>query len=403
MISVQEHLSRILAGVQPIPPQAVDVRESLGCVLAQDVLAVLPLPGFDNSAMDGYAVRAEDLVGASPTSPVRLPVDGDIPAGVTTRPVLTPGRTLRIMTGAPMPEGSDAVVAVERTDGGTETVALMEAPAPGQHVRRLGGDVNRDDRILPAGAPIGPAALALLAAAGVTSVSVVPRPRVAVLSTGDELVTLGQTPAFGQLVDSNSLMLEAAVGAAGGVAVLVQRSVDEADAFVGLLERALLGADIVITSGGVSMGAYDTVKEVLSASGDVQFSKVAMRPGMPQGFGVLGPDKVPIITLPGNPVSSMVSFQVFVVPALRRLAGLRHATPPSIGAVAGEDWSGVLGKTEFSRVLVTEGVARLAGGQGSHMLGSMAAASHLAMIPPETSHVAAGDVVRCLPILGTPT
>jgi molybdopterin molybdotransferase len=402
MIAVEQHLARILDTVRPIPPFDLGVLEAQGCVLAADVTAQGQLPGFTNSAMDGYAVHAADLVGAGPESPVVLPVVNDIAAGNTNALSLATGQTMRIMTGAPMPRGADAVVPVEQTDGGVVHVSVRTAPAPGQHVRHEGEDVRAGQVILREGTLLGPGQIALLAAAGLARVRVVPRPRVVVLSTGDELVEPGREPGFGQIVDSNSLMLTAAVRAVGATPFRVGGIPDDARQLMEAIEGQLVRADAIITTGGVSMGAFDTVKEVLSRVGTMQFDKVAMRPGMPQGFGVLGEEQVPVFTLPGNPVSALVSFHVFVAPALRAMAGRpEKAWPPGyVPAVAAESWSSVEGKMEFARVVFDGDRVRLAGGQGSHMLGALAAADALAVIPPEVTEVFEGDRLDCLPLLG---
>jgi len=402
VISVEQHLDRILGSVKVIRPFEQGVLDAQGCVLAEDVTARGSLPGFTNSAMDGYAVHAQDVVGATEDDPVVLPVVNDIAAGNTNALSLAQGQTMRIMTGAPMPRGADAVVPVEATDGGVVRVQVRVPSVVGQHVREVGEDVEQGALILRRGTLLGPGQIALLAAAGVARVKVVPRPRVVVLSTGDEHVDVGSTPGFGQIVDSNSLMLTAAVTSVGATPYRVGGVPDDARALLDTLEGQLVRADAIITTGGVSMGAFDTVKEVLSRVGTVQFDKVAMRPGMPQGFGVLGDEQVPVFTLPGNPVSALVSFHVFVAPALRAMAGRPEpAFPPGyVPAVAAEAFSSVPGKMEFLRVVLDDDRARLAGGQGSHMLGALAAADALAVIPPEVTRVEVGDALECLPLLG---
>ena len=402
MISVEQHLERILATVKVIRPFDFGVLDAQGCVLAVDVEARGSLPGFTNSAMDGYAVHAADVATATPDSPVVLPVVNDIAAGNTKALSLATGQTMRIMTGAPMPHGADAVVPVEATDGGVVKVQIRETRGVGAHVREVGEDVEAGNVVLRRGTLLGPGQIALLAAAGISRVRVVPRPRVVVVSTGDELVEVGRTPGFGQIVDSNSVMLTAAVTAVGATPFRVGGVPDDARTLLDTLEGQLVRADVIITTGGVSMGAFDTVKEVLSRVGTVQFDKVAMRPGMPQGFGVLGEDKVPVFTLPGNPVSALVSFHVFVAPALRAMAGRPEPSyPPGyVPAVAAEPFRSVPGKMEFVRVVLDDDRARLAGGQGSHMLGALAAADALAVIPADVSEVAAGDELMCLPLLG---
>jgi molybdopterin molybdotransferase len=402
MISVEQHLDRILKTCTTIRPFEQGVLDAQGCVLAEDVAGRVALPGFTNSAMDGYAVHASDVAGAAPDSPVVLPVVNDIAAGNTNPLSLAPGQTMRIMTGAPMPHGADAVVPVEATDGGVVRVTINARSVVGQHVRNEGEDVEAGVIVLRRGTLLGPGQIALLAASGVARVRVVPRPRVVVVSTGDELVEVGRTPGFGQIVDSNSLMLTAAVTAVGATPFRVGGVPDDARVLMETLEGQLVRADAVITTGGVSMGAFDTVKEVLSRVGTMQFDKVAMRPGMPQGFGLLGEEQVPVFTLPGNPVSALVSFHVFVAPALRAMAGRPEPSwPPGyVSAVAAEPFRSVPGKMEFLRVILDDDHARLAGGQGSHMLGALAAADALAVIPAEVTEVQAGEAIECLPLLG---
>jgi molybdopterin molybdotransferase len=406
VITVQEHLSRIVDTVQRLPPVGLDLLDALGCVLANDVTSEVPLPGFRNSAMDGYAVRAADLAGAGETAPVVLPVAGDIAAGDTRALLLAPRQSMRIMTGAPMPDGADAVVPVELTNGGLTSVIVMAPVSVGQHVREAGEDVATGDLVMREGTRLEARQIALLAAVGTGEVRVTPRPRVVVISTGDELIEPGTRPGFGQVVDSNSLMLTAAVRALGCVPVRVGGVRDDASAFLSTIQAQLLRADAVITTGGVSMGAYDTVKEVLSSVGTMRFDKVAMQPGMPQGFGVLGDDRTPVFTLPGNPVSAMVSFEVFVAPALRLMAGRPQQEGAPVTAVASHDWTAPAGKVQYARVVLSRDGSgdhsgyrvSIAGLQGSHALGSLAGANALAVIPADVTTVRAGDLVSCHPL-----
>lgn len=398
--SVADHRARVLALGAPLPPESVPVTAALGRVLAGQVIAAVDLPGFDNSAMDGYAVRAVDVHGASPVAAVALPVDGDIAAGDTARHTLTPGRTLRIMTGAPMPTGADAVVPVEASDGGSEVVHVTAEPAPGAHVRRRGEDVRAGEAVLSAGTRLGPGHIGLVAASNVARVKVHRRPRVSVLSTGDELVPPGSVLAHGQIVDSNSLMLAALVEAAGAQVVGRGHLRDDKERMRATLLDIPGEPDLVLTTGGVSMGVYDTVKEVLREDGGVEFVKVAMRPGMPQGCGVVGPRRTPVVTLPGNPVSTLVSFHIFVLPLLRRLAGLDPDDDGRFTARAGAPWRTAAGKVELTRVVVRDGVVTPSGGQGSHMLGALAQAAALALVPEQQTQVEPDDVLTCLPLLG---
>ncbi len=400
MIPVEEHVRRILDTVQPLPPADVPVDQAQDCVLAEDVVSPIDLPGFDNSAMDGYAVMVADVAAAQKDSPVTLPVVGDLPAGSTDRAQLVAGQTIRIMTGAPMPDGAEAVVAVEDTDHGVVRVQIKASATPRQHVRAAGSDVHKGDVVLRAGAVIGPAQVAILFAVGRRRVRVHPKPRVVILSTGSELVQ-DRMPGFGEVIDSNGPMLTACAADAGAVAYRVGVVPDDPHTLMETLTDQLVRADAVITSGGVSAGAYDTVKEVLSRLGTVKFGKVAMQPGMPQGFGTIGEDDTPIFTLPGNPVSAFVSFEVFVRPALRKLAGHPGLFRRTEHAVVLEGWTAPAGKVQFARAVIgTDGEGRrtveLVGTQGSHVLGGLAQANCLAVVPVEVTEVRAGDLLRCV-------
>lgn len=399
MRTVEEHRAALVGLVTALPPEPVPLARAVGRVLAADVVAAVDLPGFDNSAMDGYAVRSADVAGAAPGSPVVLDVDGDVAAGDTRRHELRPGAAMRIMTGAPMPEGADTVVPVEESDGGVNRVSLTLAAEVGRHLRRRAEDVRAGDIVLRAGVRVTPGRLALIAAANVPEVVVAARPRVTVLSTGDELVPVGTDLDHGRIVDSNRPMLVALVEAAGAEVVGAAHLADDARAMAALLADVPGEPDLVLTTGGVSMGAYDTVKEVLTSSGAVEFTKVAMRPGMPQGAGVVGARRTPIITLPGNPVSSFASFHVFVLPVLRTLAGL-DPEPTLLPAVAAAGWSSVPGKVELTRVVLGRDGVRPSGGQGSHMLGALAAATHLAVVDAATTTIEPGDAVHLLPLVG---
>jgi molybdopterin molybdotransferase len=354
-------------------------------------------------------VHAADVSAAAPGTPLTLPVVDDIAAGSTRALRLTAGQCMRIMTGAPLPRGADAVVPVESTDGGQSRVTISASSAVGEHVREAGEDVAAGDLVMTDGTLCGPRQIALLAAVGTGEVMVTPKPRVVVISTGDELIEPGTRPGFGQVVDSNGLMLTAAVRALGCTAVRVGCVRDDARTFLSTIQSRLRHADVVITTGGVSMGAYDTVKEVLSGFGTMRFDKVAMQPGMPQGFGVLGEDDIPVFTLPGNPVSAMVSFEVFVAPALRLMTGRPQDETPRVMASADHDWTAPAGKVQFARVVLSAGspqtgsdrpryTVAIAGLQGSHALGSLAGANALAVIPADVTQVRAGDQVSCLPL-----
>ena len=323
MRSVEEHQQVVAALITPRAPVDVSIGDALGLVLAADVVAPLSLPGFDNSAMDGYAVVAEDIASASDEHPVKLPVAEDIPAGRTDTLVLTPGTAHRIMTGAPLPAGATSVIPVEATDGATDVVSIRASAKPGQHVRRAGEDVTAGTTVLHTGQVLTPAALGLAAALGLRALNVVPRQRVLVMSTGSELVSPGTPLLPGQIYESNAVMLAAAVRDAGADVTTSAMTEDDVATFRAELESHAADADLIITTGGVSAGAYEVVKD--SLGNEVDFVKVAMQPGMPQGAGTVW--GTPIITLPGNPVSALVSFEVFIRSPLRAAMGLKHPGP----------------------------------------------------------------------------
>jgi molybdopterin molybdotransferase len=398
--SVDAHLDDILALVSPLGGLDLTLADAHGCVLVEDVHSTFPLPPFDNSAMDGYAVRAEDVVGASETTPVMLPVVGDVAAGSTSPYTVQPGLCVRIMTGAPMPPGANAVVPVEDTDGGLAQVAIMRATAVGRSVRVAGEDAQSGTQVLAAGTHLGATQLGLLAAIGRDRVVVRPRPRVVVLSTGSELVEPGQPLSRGQIPDANSALLTAAALEAGAIAYRVGIVPDEPGLLADTLEDQLIRADVIVTSGGVSVGAYDVVKEVLSRVGTVRFDRVAMQPGMPQGFGTIGPEKVPFFGLPGNPVSSYVSFEVFVRPALRRMLGVEPIMRPIVRARVSEPLRSPPGRRSYLRawIAVEQGAytVRPVGGAGSHLIASLAAANALIVVPEDVTEVDAGSAVSVL-------
>ncbi len=399
MRSVDAHLVEVLDGVLPLPAVTVGLVDALGSVLAQDLRAQIDLPVFTSSAMDGYAVRRADLEHATDLDPVALPVTGDVAAG-TVAPVSVPGAAVRVMTGAPVPAGADAVVPVEWTDGGVRTVTISRRPARLANIRARAEDVSRGSVVLGAGAVVDPAATALIAAIGASSVTVHRRPQVLILSTGSELVAPGSALGPAQIFDANSAMLVAAVRQVGGATRQLTAVRDDPDALVERLLGALDGVDLVLTSGGISVGAHDVVKAALGALGTVTFDRVAMQPGKPQGHGVLGPERIPVLTLPGNPVSAFVSFQVFVRPVLRRLQGHRDVTCPTVDARLHAPLTSPDGRRQFVRVdLANEPggyVATPVGGVGSHLVGALARANALAVVPEHVTRLDAGDEIEVM-------
>lgn len=393
MRTVDEHRRVVAARITPRPPAPVPTTDALGLVLAADVVAPISLPGFDNSAMDGYAVLVDDIATASEDTPVRLPVTEDIPAGRTDIPTIEPGTAHRIMTGAPLPTGATTVVPVEATDGAVDAVTIRAATRAGQHIRREGEDVTAGTTVLQAGQVLTPAALGLAAALGLGELPVVPRLRVLVLSTGTELVAPGAPLQPGQIYESNAVMLAAAVRDAGAEATVAPMTSDDVDVFRETLRARSAHADLVITTGGVSAGAYEVVKDALSDT--VEFVKVAMQPGMPQGSGVLA-DGTAIVTLPGNPVSALVSFEVFIRPALRAAMGLPDTERPRRTAMLTEDLTSPRGKRQFRRGVfdpVTDTVTGY-GPPASHHLRWLASANCLLVFDEDVAEVAAGSRVQ---------
>jgi molybdopterin molybdotransferase len=396
--SVDEHRDAVAALLAPTGTEEVPLADAAGRVLAADLVALVDLQPFDNSAMDGYAVRAAEVAGASATAPVVLPVAEDIPAGRTDVPPMEPGTVHRIMTGAPVPQGADAIVPVERTDGGTATVSVTGPADPGAFVRRAGEDARKGDVLLTAGIVLGAPQIGLAAACGHATVAVRRRPHVLVLSTGSELVEPGGTLEPGQIYESNGTMLSVAVREAGATAEQLTFVPDDVEAFRSLLAGKVTdGVDLVLTSGGVSAGAYEVVKDALDGNG-VGFGKVRMQPGGPQGAGRLaleGVGDVAVVTLPGNPVSSLVSFEVFVRPALRAATGHPEPARPVVSARSAGALSSIPGKRQFRRGVLDarSGTVSEVGTAASHLIAALARADCLIDIPEDVEHVEDGQMV----------
>jgi molybdopterin molybdotransferase len=427
LLSVEAALEAVLSSVEPLDPRAVRIgADALGLVLAGPVSAATDLPPWDNSAMDGYAIRAADVATAAETGPTRLSIVGEVAAGAIPTAEVVPGTAIRIATGAPIPAGADAVVPVEATtpigadglegprgrvaSGPLPVACLVHQPAlRGGHIRRRGSDLRAGDRLLTAGTVMTPAAIALAAGAGVPTVDVHPRPRVAVLATGDEVRAPGRPLEPAGIPDANGPALAALVAATGGIPVPLGIAPDRLDEVEAALRKGLAEADAVIVSGGVSVGPYDVVKVAFEAVGHVDLWRVAVQPGKPFAFGAaVAPDgrRVPLFGLPGNPVSGFVVFDLFVRPALARLAGRSSGPGPLDRGVLVEATSKSRGRRAYLRVVAerdadgtpshdAEGrvLVRLAGGQGSHVLSALAAAEALAVVPETYGDVPAGTAV----------
>jgi molybdopterin molybdotransferase len=405
LISVDEALAEILSHIRPLEPEQVSILDALGRVLVESIVSDTNIPPFDNSAMDGYAVRSADVADATPESPVSLAVIGSVAAGYVAGMRVLSGTAVRIMTGAPLPEGADAVVPYEDTSDfdrpkeerlttPANEVEIRETVEPRDHVRPAGEDIHRGELVLEPGRIIRPQEIGVLASLGHEHILVHRRPRVAILATGDELLEVHEPLEPGKIRNSNEYTNAALVSRTGGIPIRLGIARDtEADLTAKMRAGLNQGADLFLTSGGVSVGDYDVVKDVLGTEGEMQFWQVCMKPGKPLAFGLLH-GGVPLIGLPGNPVSAMVSFEQFARPAILKMLGYTDLTKPAIRAVVDTPLTNS-GRRGFVRVIVERGEdgyhARTTGEQGSGVLTSMSRANGLAIVPEETLYVEAGS------------
>ncbi len=407
-ISVEQYRELVLAGVEPLPGVQLPLEDCLGLTTAASVSAHVAVPVFTNSAMDGFAVHGVDVASATPDSPVELTVIGEVPAGTVGDAWVSDGQAMRVMTGAPLPAGADAVVMVERTDqlpGAVPlpaTVLVYGSVRPGANVRLAGEDLGEGDPVLASGTILDATCLAAAAATGHGSLWVHPRPRVAIIATGAELVAAGQPLDRGQIHDSNSVLLRGLAIEAGAQVVSVTRCPDDSAALDAAVAQALAVADLVLTSGGVSVGTHDVVKNSATAA-RLGFHTVAMQPGKPQGYGHLtSPDgrNVPLLAFPGNPVSVFVSWHCFGVPMLALLSGRDvEASLRTSPARAGRDWSSPDGRRQYLPVATLDDGSVVPAhqlGSGSHLIASLHHADGLAIIPENVNQVVTGDVLAVL-------
>jgi molybdopterin molybdotransferase len=394
MISVDNALEQILGAINPLRLEKVAILEALGRVLGENITSDRDIPPLPNSAMDGYALRFEDTLGASREKPAVLNVIDDVPAGRVSTKTIRPGQAIRIMTGAPIPAGTDAIVRVEDTEKDADRVRVFVAVRKGLDIRPAGEDVKKGELVIPKGKVIRPAEVGMLAALNRSDVAVHRRPKVAILSTGDELVDIGGKLAPGMIMNSNSYSLAAQVAECRAVPLRLGIARDTREDLVSKFEEAK-GADLIVTSGGVSVGDYDLVKDVMGELGAMRFWTVAMRPGRPLAFGVIG--GVPVFGLPGNPVSVMVSFEEFVRPAILKMSGFKNLFRPSVKAVLKEGLQKKAGFRHFLRAVVElkEGKYYVVttGEQGSGILKSMVMANGLIVLPEDVTSLMAGDEV----------
>jgi molybdopterin molybdotransferase len=399
MIPVKEALCRILEQIPRLGKERVGILEAQGRVLAEDIFSSRKIPPWDNSAMDGYAVRYFDIQEASAKKPVFLKVLSDLPAGRVFEGRIGPGEAVRIMTGAPLPEGADTVVPVEETVKADGNVKILAAVPAGRNIRRAGEDVGVGEKVLEDGTVLRAAHAGMLASLRRSAIYVYQRPRVAVLSTGDELLEIDEPWQDGKIINSNSYSIAGQVLECGGQALQLGIARDRREELAAKMKEGLV-ADILITTGGVSVGDYDLVKGLLEEMGQMNFWKVAMRPGQPLAFGRLAGK--PLFGLPGNPVSCMISFEQFVRPSLLKMAGFSRIFRPPLRAVLKEDLSKKTGLAYFVRCRLIEEGGRLfattTGEQGSGILSSMVRAQGLVVLPAEKSAAQKGEVVSVIPL-----
>lgn len=398
MISIEDALSIILQNVEELPPRRMELGECLGRVLGEEVFAREDIPPFANSAMDGFAVRAGDTRPASPDGPRRLKILEDLPAGAVTGTVVGEGEAIRIMTGAPLPEGADAVVMVEDTRETADGVEIRKPVRAGENVREAGESVRKGEKVLPAGTRLRPQEIGMLAALGYPRPLVIPPPTAAIVTTGDELLTISEELQPGKIRDCNRYSLAAAVAHYGGLPVPLAPAGDRGGELKARLGEAL-ACDLVLTSGGISAGKYDLVREALrELGGELLIRKVSMKPGQPLTFTVVG--KTPVFSLPGNPVSVLVSFLQFVRPALLKMQGKKNLSLPEVEATLSQDCTEETDRTHLVRVRVErEGErysVRPTGPQGSGILKSLVLANGLMVVPPNAGPLPAGSRVRVI-------
>jgi molybdopterin molybdotransferase len=398
LVPVDEARERVLSKIKPLQPLELPLTEAYGCVLAADVVAQQDLPAFASSAMDGFAVRSSEVLGATAASPVELRVVGKALIGRRPEGTVGGGEAMQIATGAPIPAGADTVVPIESCEPAGTRVRILAGTPEGRHIRPAGEDVKAGEALVPGGRRLQGPELGLLATAGVSHPLVRPRPRVVVLSTGDELIPPSQTPEFGQIRDANAYTLFAALRDAGAVPMLAGIIRDDVDALKEAVLSHLVQADAFVSSGGVSVGERDVVKAAFFRRGELDFFRVAMQPGMPQGFGLI--EGKPYFGLPGNPVSAFVSFEVFIRPAIMKMMGRRNLFRPEVTARLEEEVSGPRGKTQFARVKVRRTrdgwLATPTGPRGSNLISTIARANGLAIVPAGEETAAAGTEVRVL-------
>ncbi len=399
--TVETYLSEVLAAVSPLEAFHIPLFEARGCVAAEDVTAPWPLPAFDSAAVDGYAVIAADVASASTSNPVALNVIETISSGSHPSRALRAGFATRVSAGSPLPEDTDAIIPIEQSDAGKDEVKIFESAVFGQFIRRAAEDVELGETVLREGTKIDARHLGLLASVGRGSVLARPRPRVVIISIGDELLDPGAKLEPGKTIDSNGLMLAAAIADAGAIAYRVGPISTDRENLQRVIEDQLVRADFVVTTGGTNADAYDALAAVVSEIGELEFTRVAMQPGSAQGFGFVGEDKIPLMTIPGNPVAAYISFEVFIRPVLHRLLGRKDSSLKLQPGYSASTFTSPGGKRHYIRGYRETDpsgnhIVRAIEGQGVHLIGSLAKTECLIVVPDSVQEVRVGDKVDVL-------
>lgn len=406
MRSVEQHLDAVLETISALEPFEIGLMESRGCVIAEDVVAPWPLPAFDAAAVDGFAVRVADVAGASAELPIKLEVTDVVKVGDRPTGSVVSGCAIRVSAGAALPEDTEAVIPLEFTDGGISHVNVERAAVISQYIRRKGEDIEDSELVLPTGQVMDPRSIGLVAAVGRSSVIARPKPRVVIISVGAELLEPGSEVTPGKVVDSNGIMLAASAAEAGATVYRVGPLSEDITKIRSVIEDQLVRADLVITVGGTGAASYEAIRQVCAGMGEIEYSRVAMQPGTAQGFGWIGADRIPLFTLPGNPVASFISFEMFVRPVLYKMQGRTEVKPKYRRATVETPFSVAAGKTHYVRGVRVDGQShrvRALDIQGTHLIASLARTDCLIVVPEAVREVRAGDTVDVIDLIDETT
>jgi molybdopterin molybdotransferase len=406
MRSVEQHLDAVLETISALEPFEIGLMESRGCVIAEDVVAPWPLPAFDAAAVDGFAVRVADVAGASAELPIKLEVTDIVKVGDRPSGSVISGGAVRVSAGAALPEDTEAVIPLEFTDGGISHVNVEKAAVISQYIRRKGEDIEDAEMVFPTGQVMDPRSIGLIAAVGRSSVIARPKPRVVIISVGAELLDPGSQVTPGKVIDSNGIMLAANAAEAGATVYRVGPLSEDITKIRSVIEDQLVRADLIITVGGTGAASYEAIRQVCAGLGEIEYSRVAMQPGTAQGFGWIGADRIPMFTLPGNPVAAFISFEMFVKPVIYKMQGRTQVKPQYRRATVETAFSVAAGKTHFVRGIRVDGQShrvRALDIQGTHLIASLARTDCLIVVPEAVREVRAGDTVDVIDLIDETT